>query len=138
MSFSDYTIKFKEFLINWSKFALGEKSVSNFDYKVNTAKELNALRNAGTADQLIQLGNAYYDQVAVGRALSELYKTPESYFSDFSKYAESIINKNDLINNEINENHEKVKKTLNKSKSLKNMSDNLQLKLSRIRSDFDA
>lgn len=137
MAYQDYVEKFKSHLSNWSLFSSGKGSSQTFDAKIDTSQELNALRNSASSEQLIHFGNAYYDQVAVGRAIKELYKTPKDYhkqFDDFTKSQAKVISS---FSEEISKQHEDVKGTSDVSKVVKTLSPTLQKKLANVRSEFD-
>lgn len=138
MSFQQYKERFKSFLTNWSKSVSGNGTTETFDYKVNTSKELNALRNASTINDVVQLSNAYYDQVGIGRAIKELYKTPKDYFKDFVALNEITLKQLDNLGNEVETSHTNVNNTIDQNKSIKALSKKMQLKLSLIKSEFDA
>jgi hypothetical protein len=138
MAFQSFLEKYKSFLTNWSKSASGEGTTETFDYKINTKQELNALQNVSTINDMVQLSNGYYDQVGIGRAIKELYKTPKDYLADFKSYNETLIKKLDNIGSEVADSTINVADTIEKSKSIKGISHKLQLKLSLIKSEFDA
>jgi hypothetical protein len=138
MAFQSFLEKYKSFLTNWSKSASGEGTTETFDYKINTKQELNALQNVSTINDMVQLSNGYYDQVGIGRAIKELYKTPKDYLADFKSYNETLIKKLDNIGGEVADSTINVANTIEKSKSIKGISHKLQLKLSLIKSEFDA
>jgi len=138
MAYQDYVDKFKEHLQGWGAFASGEGSCKNFNTKISTAQELNALRNAVSAEQLIHLSNAYYDQVAVGRAIKELYKTPKDYLEQFEAANKERLDDLNVLGAEVTSQHESVKEHIESAKAARSLSPDWQLKLSKIRSEFDA
>jgi hypothetical protein len=138
MAFQSFLEKYKSFLTNWSKSASGEGTTETFDYQINTKQELNALQNVSTINDMVQLSNGYYDQVGIGRAIKELYKTPKDYLADFKSYNEMLIKRLDNIGGEVADSTINVANTIEKSKSIKGISQKLQLKLSLIKSEFDA
>jgi hypothetical protein len=138
MAFQSFLEKYKSFLTNWGKSASGEGTTETFDYKINTKQELNALQNASTINDMVQLSNGYYDQVGIGRAIKELYKTPKDYLADFKLFNETSIKQLDNLAIEVADSTTNVADTIEKSKSIKGISHKLQLKLSLIKSEFDA
>ena len=137
MSYKDYVVKFKEHLDNWGLFASGKGSCKNFDSKINTAQELNALRNAVSAEQLIHLSNAYYDQVSIGRSIKELYKKPKDYLKQFEAANQMQIEAATAFGKEVESQHDKVKGSIESAKAARSLSSDWQLKLSKIESEFD-
>lgn len=138
MAFQSFLEKYKSFLTNWSKSASGEGTTETFDYKINTSQELNNLRNASTVNDMVQLTNGYYDQVGIGRSIKELYKTPKDYLADFILYNEMSMKRLDNLGVEIADSTINVVDTIEKSKSIKGLSQKFQKKLSLIKSEFDA
>lgn len=138
MAFQQFLEKYKSFLTNWGKSASGEGTTETFDHEINTKQELNSLQNASTINDMVQLSNGYYDQVGIGRAIKELYKTPKDYLADFKLYNETLIKQLDNMGIEIANSTTNVSDTIEKSKSIKGISNKLQLKLSLIKSEFDS
>jgi len=137
MSYKEYVSKFKDHLTNWGSFASGKGSCQNFDAKIDTTQELHALRNAVSAEQLIHLSNAYYDQVAIGRSIKELYKTPKDYFAQFEAANKAASNEAEAFGAEVESQHTQVKASIESAQAARNLSPDWQLKLSKIRSEFD-
>lgn len=137
MAYKDFCEKFKDLIAGWKKFAAGDGSVNNAEVNISAAHELNALRNAASSEQLVHLSNAYYDQVAMGRSIKELYKRPKDYLKDYDKSLDFKAAHIDGMNKEVQDQHERVKKTINVSKSGRKIAPTLQKKLSRIKSEFD-
>lgn len=137
MAYLNYIAKFKAYLTSWAAFATGNGSAETFDYKINTAQELNALRNATTVNDMIQLSNAYYDQVGIGRSINELYKKPKDYFADYIAFNSALSQKLDNLGTEVTNSQTNVQNNLDMKKSISSISKRLQLKLSLISSEFD-
>lgn len=135
MAFQQYLEKYKSFLTNWGKAASGNGTTESFDYKINTAQELNALRNAVTVNDMVQLSNAYYDQVAIGRSLKELYKKPKDYLADFVVFNTASLKQLDNLGEEVANSHANIDKVKIQKKSM--IDDKMHKKLSLIKSDFD-
>jgi hypothetical protein len=138
MAYSDFKDVLSTFLDGWRSFAKGESASPTLTVKISTAYELNALKNSTSANQMIQLGNAYYDQVAIGRSITELYKTPKDYYQDFINSSTSTINSMNDLSDLTKTQHENVEASIAKSRSFSALSSSMKKKLARIKSDFDA
>ena len=112
-------------------------NTNTFDYTISTAKELNNLKNATTVNDMVQMGNAYYDQVGIGRAVKELYKKPKDYFADFVTYNTTQLTQLTNLGNEVTNSYTNISDTTLSNKSIKSISSKLHLKLSLISSDYD-
>jgi hypothetical protein len=138
MAYSDFKETLNKFLAGWQSFAKGESASPTLDVKISTAYELNALKNSTSANQMIQLGNAYYDQVAIGRTITELYKTPKDYYQQFVDSSTSDINAMNDLGNLTETQHKNVENSIAKSRSFSALSPSMKKKLARIKSEFDA
>lgn len=136
--FQQYVEKYKTYLTGWAGLISGKSSSVNFDCDINTCSELNALRNASSAEQLVHLSNAYYDQVAIGRTLKEIYKKPKDYLKQFAEQTALQIAALENTGKEVASQVLSVESTIQQSKSNNALSGNLQKKLSLINSEFDA
>jgi hypothetical protein len=137
MAYLNYLAQIKTFLTNWSSCMAGNGSTNTFDYKISTAKELNNLKNAVTVNDMVQMGNAYYDQVGIGRAMTELYKKPKDYFADFVAFNTTQLADLTNLGNEVTNSYTNISDTSLSNKSIKSISAKLQLKLSLISSPYD-
>ena len=110
----------------------GSQSAPTLDVEVDFKKELNAIHNASSSEQMVHLSNALYDQVAAERSLKEIYKKPNDYFNEFKESLDRQMPVLDNMQAEVATQHESVAKTLEVSKSYKSINPKLQLKLSLI------
>jgi hypothetical protein len=138
LSFKTYYEKSKEYLNQLSSYLTGNNSAPNLKLDINPSKELNALHNVCSADQLIQLSNAFYDQVAAKRSLNEIYKKPKDYLLEYKTSIESQIKNLDFMDSDIDDQLESVANNSLWSQSIRSISSNLQLKLSLIKDNTDA
>ena len=138
MAYSDFKTTVNGYLEGWQKFTSGESSTPTLNVKISAAYELNALKNSTSAEQMIQLGNAYYDQVALGRSIKELYKLPKDYLEELSNEITDSVNAISDLAGRTSEQHSSVQRSIEASKALITLSSSMQRKLSSIKSEFDA
>jgi hypothetical protein len=138
MAYQDYLAKFKTHLSNWSLFSSGKGSASTFDTNIDAKVELNALKNSASAEQLIQLGNAYYDQIAIGRAIKEMYKTPKDYYAQFDAFSKNILERANIFGQDVAKQHIGVQETIEATKASRMLSSDWQKKFANIEVDSDA
>lgn len=136
--FQQYVEKYKQYLIGWAGLISGQSNSSNFDCIINTNEELNTLRNSSSAEQLIHTSNAYYDQVAIGRTLKEIYKKPKDYLKQFAEQTDLQIKSLDITRQEVSNQIDSIQATIQQSKSMNSLSPSIQKKLLLIKSEFDA
>ena len=136
--FQQYVDKYKSYLTSWAGLISGKSSSTNFECDINTNAELNALRNASSAEQLVHLSNAYYDQVAIGRTLKEIYKKPKDYLKQYNEFIQNQLTSLDITSKEVTSQVTSISATIQQSKSMNSLSGNLRKKLSLIKSEFDA
>lgn len=138
MAYSDFKNTINKYLTGWKDFAGGKSSTPTLDVKISTSYELNALKNSVSAEQMIQLGNAYYDQVALGRSIKELYKLPKDYFDELSVELTNNVNSMDDLATRTAEQHVNIQRSIEMSRALTTLSPSMQSKLSTVKSEFDA
>lgn len=130
MAFADFGKTLKEHLNNITSYLKGEKSATTLNTNISTNLELNAIQNAASARQIVTLSRAYYDQMAYKRTLAEIYKTPKEYYKDYIDILKLELESLDIQMTDTNEQHESVTNTLPIAKELRNISPDLQSKLS--------
>lgn len=138
MSFKEYSEKSKEYLNQLGNYLTGKNSSPTLEIDIDLSKELNAIHNVSSAEQLIQLSNAFYDQVAAKRSLIEIYKKPKDYLNEFKISIDERISSLDNLSSNVDEQHDSVIANKVKSQSLKSISKKLQLKLSLIKDNTNA
>jgi hypothetical protein len=138
LSFKDYAEKSKEYFTKLSSYLVGNNSAPTLDINFDLSTELNALQNASSAEQLIQLSNAFYDQVAVKRSLAEIYKKPKDYLKEYKNVINGSIQNLTNLDLNVDEQIISVNKNKTKSQSIRNISSRLQLKLSLIKDNTNA
>lgn len=138
MSFNSYAERTKEYITKLGSYLTGKTSAPNISTDIDTSTELNALHNVSSAEQLIQLSNAFYDQVAAKRCLKEIYKKPKDYLEEFNLSLKTSIDSLDSLNENVNTQLESVERNKVRSQSIRSISSRLQLKLSLIKDSTDA
>lgn len=136
--FQQYVAKYKEYLSSWAGVIAGTSSSITFDHTINTLEELSALRNASSAEHLVHLSNAYYDQVATGRAIKELYKKPKDYLIQHNNFIATQLKALDSVSIEVANQVKSIQTNILQSKSTNSISPELQKKLALIQSEYDA
>lgn len=138
MSFKDYAEKSKEYMTKFGLYLTGKNSAPSLTIDIDLSTELNALHNASSSEQLIQLSNGFYDQVAFKRSLIEVYKKPKDYLKEQQLTLDSNIKSLDSLSKDISLNIDSVKANQVRSQSARSISDRLQLKLSLIKDNTNA
>lgn len=130
MAFADFGKTLKEHLNNITSYLKGEKSATSLNTDISTSLELSAIQNAASARQIVTLSKAYYDQMAYKRTLAEIYKTPKEYYKDYISILKSELESLESQITDTSEQHNSVNNTLSIAKELRNISPDLQSKLS--------
>lgn len=138
MSYGDFQEKYKKLLAGWKAFARYEEPMPTSDIKINAAYELNAVKNATTAEQIVHLSNAYYDQIAISRSIKELHKKPKDYFMDFEKFADTQFGIVEQFSKEVEDQHVKVKRMISSSKALSKIAGFMDKKFANKKIDANA
>lgn len=130
MAYKDFVDKFNNYLTNFTNFISGKESTNSIDTTIDMSEELKDINNVSTANQLIDISDAIYDQLAFQRTMNEIYKKPHAYFLEHKKMLEQYSAKL----NARNENVSKHKNNLNitRSNNLKNISTKMYSKLLKL------
>jgi hypothetical protein len=138
MSYKDFQEKYKKLLSNWKAFARYEESAQTQEISINASYELNAVKNATTAEQIVHLSNAYYDQIAASRSIAELYKKPKDYFLALEKFADNQLASVEALDKEVETQHDRVRKMISSSKALARISSYMDKKFHGKKMSADA
>lgn len=107
-------------------------SAPTLEVSVDFAKELNAVKNTASSEQIIQLSNALYDQVAFKRSIKETYKTAKDYYKEQQEYLKKIQSSLSFMQKDISEQHDLVAANIDSVKSFKKNSNIFHKKMSLI------
>ena len=132
MAYKVFAANLKEHLLSVVSFLKGESSVRSFKELAPATTEVNAIQNATSASQVVELSNAYYDQLAHIRTMEEIYKTPKQYYQEYVTLLENNIKALDVSAKTVEEQHSDISENIESSKILKSLSSDLQFKLSLI------
>lgn len=130
MAYSDYAKKFNDYLTNFTNFISGKESTISIDTKIDMSEELKAIGNISTANQLIDISNAIYDQLAFQRTMKEIYKKPYEYFSEHKTMLETYSNKLNVCNDTLSKHTDNL--NITRSNNLKTISTKLHSKLLKL------
>ena len=133
MAYRDFSKKLIEHVNNVASYLKGDGSITTIDSQILPTLELNAIQNATSAKQVISLSNAYYDQLAYKRTLTEIYKTPKQYYQDYRKMLEEEVKTLQQQADDVDDQHKSVTKTLETAKTVRQISPKLQAKLSMLK-----
>lgn len=132
MAYKVFAKNLKDHLVSVVGFLKGESSIQSFKDPTPATTEVNAIQNATSASQVIELSNAYYDQLAYNRTIEEIYKTPKQYYEEYLLLLEKNIKTLELNSKSVEQQHNDISKNIESSKILKSLSSDLQFKLSLI------
>jgi hypothetical protein len=138
LSFKSYANSSIQYLKQLSNYLTGNNSAPNLILDIDPSTELNALHNVSSSEQLIQLSNGFYDQVAIKRSLIEIYKKPKDYLTEYAASISVRTNSLSSQNTEIDNQLTSVTNNKLKSQSIRSISSKLQLKLSLIKDNTNA
>lgn len=130
MAYNDFVEKFNKYLTNFTGFISGKESTTSLDLNIDMSDEIKSINNISTANQLIDISDAIYDQLAFQRTMKEVYKKPYEYFSEHKKMLEDYSNKLNTRNENVNKHKNNLNVT--RSNNIKSISTKLYSKLLKI------
>lgn len=132
--YSDFLAKSQAYLDSFKTFIQGNGTAPTFDKTIDFSDERNILQNASSAETLIYISNAMYDQAAAMRTIKEIYKSPQDYYKEHQKFLEKTTTSNEFLGAEFKRQQATLNSRISIAKAFK--SRRMTLKLSSLLANF--